>query len=216
MDLTLYSYHRNSAGQRVRTALNLKGVDYTYLSVSDIGWDAYREVNPQGLLPALRIGQRVVAQSTAILEYLEATYPEPPLLPDDPVDAAEVRAFAQLIACEMHPLNNNRVRRFLETDMDASEAAVLHWYRHWIALGFDSLETMLRSRPRDGDFCFGDRPGMADLYLVPQVQNARRFDCDLVPYPLIRAVDEACRRLPAFRSALPENQPDYPKGRPAG
>ena len=212
MDLTLYSYHRNSAGQRVRIALNLKGVDYRYLSVAEISWDTYRKINPQGLLPALKVGERIVAQSTAILEYLEAAYPEPPLLPDDPVAAAEIRAFAQLIACDMHPLNNNRVRRFLESDMGASEAAVLHWYRHWIAQGFASLETTLRSRPRDGDFCFGDRPGMADLCLVPQVQNARRFDCDLTPYPLICAVDEACRALPAFQAALPENQPDYPKG----
>lgn len=212
MDLTLYSYHRNSAGQRVRTALNLKGIDYRYVSVAEIGWDAYREINPQGLMPALKIGERIVAQSTAILEYLEAAYPEPPLLPDDPVVAAEIRAFAQLIACDMHPLNNNRVRCFLESDMGASEAAILHWYRHWIAQGFASLEATLRSRPRDGDFCFGDRPGMADLCLVPQVQNARRFDCDLTPYPLICAVDEACRALPAFQAALPENQPDYPKG----
>ena len=211
MDLTLYSYHRNSAGQRVRIALNLKGVDYRYLSVAEIGWDTYRKINPQGLLPALKVGERIVAQSTAILEYLEATNPEPPLLPDDPLAAAEVRAFAQLIACDMHPLNNNRVRRFLESDLDASEAAVLHWYRHWIVQGFASLETTLSSRPRDGDFCFGDRPGMADLYLVPQVQNARRFDCDLTPYPLICAVDEACLALPAFQAALPENQPDYPK-----
>lgn len=214
MDLTLYSYHRNSAGQRVRIALNLKGIDYRYVSLSDIGWDAYREINPQGLLPALGVGDRIVAQSTAILEFLEAAYPEPPLLPDDPVDAAEVRAFAQLIACEMHPINNNRVRRFLESDMGVSETHVMRWYRHWVALGFESLETTLRARRRNSDFCFGDRPGMADLYLVSQVQNARRFECDLSPYPLIGGIDAACRRLAAFQGALPENQPDFPKGSP--
>lgn len=171
---------------------------------------AYLDVNPQGLMPALALGERVIAQSMAILDYLEETYPEPSLLPDDPIERAEARAFAQLIASDIHPLNNFRVHRFLEERLGISQEQRRVWYRHWIKTGFDSLEETLRRRPRQGDFCFGDRPTIADLSLVPQVANARRFDCDLGPYPLIRAIDETCRAPPAFQAATGAQQPDYP------
>ncbi|MPY75974.1 MAG: maleylacetoacetate isomerase [Alphaproteobacteria bacterium] len=207
--LKLYSMDFNSAGQRVRTALHLKRVPFEYVSVKDIGWDAYRKINPQGLMPTLDIGGgRLFAQSTAILEYLEESYPEPALLPMNPVERAECRAFAQHIACDMHPLHVTRVRKHLMS-FGLTEAQTHEWYRHWMTVGLTALEENLRRRPRRGDFCFGDRPTLADLYLVPQVMNGRRYKTDLSPFPLIGAIDAACRALPAFQSGMPERQSDF-------
>ena len=208
--MQLYSRWRNSAGERVRIALNLKRLRYEYIAVGSLAPGEYQRLNPQGLLPALRVGGQVIAQSTAILEYLEETHPEAPLLPADPVLRAQARAFAQLIASDLHPLNNNRVRAYLAAQMGASETGVNGWYRHWVALAMTALEATLVARPGDWPFCFGDAPGWADLHLAPQLANARRFGCDLDPYPLLRAVDANCRNLDAFRRARPEAQPDYP------
>lgn len=212
--MRLYTRWQNSAGERVRIALNLKGLGYEYVPVSSLPPDAYRGLNPQGLMPALDVGGgRVVAQSTAILEYLEETHPEPALLPADPVLRAEARAFAQLIASDLHPINNNRVRKYLSERLGANEAEVLAWYRHWAGLALRALEeTLGRQRRGDRPFCFGARPGWADLHLAPQMANARRFGCDLSPYPRLLAVDARCSELDAFRRARPEAQPDHPRG----
>jgi len=210
--LRLYSMDFNSAGQRVRTALHLKSLPFEYISIKQLGWDAYRRINPQGLAPTLDVDGKLIAQSTAILEFIEERWPEPPLLPADPVERAQCRAFAQHVACDMHPLHVTRVRSHLMEAFGLSEEQTHDWYRHWMATGLAALEESLRRRPRAGAFCFGDRPTMADLYLVPQVMNGRRYGCDLTPYPLITAIDEACRALPAFQDGMPERQSDYSGG----
>jgi maleylacetoacetate isomerase len=207
--MRLYSMHRNSAGWRVRIALELKSLPYNYVSTKSLAEGAYARINPQGLMPALEIDGRLVAQSAAILELLEELHPAPALLPADPVERAEMRAFAQLIACDLHPLNNNRVRRYLGDVMEQPAAAVAAWYRHWSATTLASLEETLRRRRHTSEFCFGDTPGLADLHLVPQLYNCRRFDCDLTPYPLLLRADQACRAIEAFYRAAPESMPDY-------
>lgn len=207
--LRLYSMDFNSAGQRVRTALHLKGLDFEYVSIKKLGWDAYRKVNPQGLAPTLDVDGRLFAQSTAILEFIEEQWADPPLLPADPVERAQCRAFAQHIACDMHPLHVSRVRNHLMTAFGATEAQTHDWYRHWMTTGLAALEEDLRRRAPKGNFCFGERPTMADLYLVPQVMNGRRYRTDLTPFPRVVAVDEACRALPAFQAGMPERQSDY-------
>lgn len=213
--MKLFTYHRNSAGERIRIALNLKDIDYTYVSVPTLGGDGFRAINPQRLMPAVEINGRVVAQSTAILEYLEESYPEPPLLPAEPVTRAEARSFGQLIACDLHPINVNRVRRYLVDELKVSEPDTQRWYEHWVTEAFTALEEILRRRRTDWPFCFGETPGWADLHLVPQVRNARRFDCDLAPYPLLTTIDARCVELDAFKRAHPTQQPDYPNAKPA-
>ena len=207
--MRLYSQHRNSAGWRVRIALALKGIDYEYVSVAALGRDEYVRRNPQGLMPALEIDGQLVAQAGAILELIEERYPAPPLLPADPIARATVRSFAQLIACDLHPLNNNRVRKYLSGPLGQPDDAVLAWYRHWCATALDSLEEMLRRRATGSRFCFGADPGLADLHLVPQLYNCRRFAFDLSAYPLLVAVDATCPDIAAFRAAAPERMPDY-------
>ena len=208
--MKLYTYHRNSAGERVRIALNIKALAYEYVSIPGLGWDRYRSINPQGLLPAIEVDGHIFAQSTAILEFLEERYPDPPLLPADDFLRAEARSFGQLIACDLHPLNNNRVRVFLGTEMRLSEAQILVWYRHRVAAGLAALEAALERRAKPWPFCFGDEPGWADLHLVPQMRNGRRFECDLGPYPRLRKVEARCVELDVFKRARPDQQPDYP------
>lgn len=208
----LYTYWRSSASYRVRMALNLKGLDYQAVSIhflKDGGQHKTPEFlakNPQGLLPLWQEQGWHLSQSLAILEYLEDTHPEPSLLPKNPKGRAEVRALAQIIACEIHPLNNLRVLVYLKQQMGQDAAAVNQWYRHWVALGFEALETKFRSTA--GDYCYGDSITLADCCLVPQVYNARRFGCDLSPYPQIVRIDQALCRLDAVRAAAPERQPD--------
>lgn len=209
--MQLYSRWQNSAGERVRIALNLKGLEYDYVSVASLRPGEYQAINPQGLMPALRVGQHVIAQSGAILEYLEETHPRPPLLPADPIQRAQARAFAQLIASDLHPINNNRVRKYLGVRLGVDGAGVQAWYEHWVSIAFTALEAALAARSTDWPFCFGDAPGWADLHLAPQIANARRFGCDLSPYPLLRAMDARCCLLHDFRRARPEAQPDYPQ-----
>lgn len=208
----LYSRWRNSAGERVRIALNLKRMDYTYVPASSLPPGEYRRINPQGLLPTLEADGRFIAQSGAILEYLEETHPDPPLLPAEPVLRAQARAFGAHIAAEMHALTVDRVRKYLGAAFGADDAGVARWIGHWLTAGFTALEATLAGRPTDWPFCFGAAPGWADLHLVPQIGNAHRFDVGLSPYPLILGIMGRCAALPAFQKARPEAQVDYPEG----
>ena len=212
--IELYGYWRSSAAYRVRIALNLKGLDVRHrpvnLRTGEHRDAAYRKLNPQGRVTVLIDGGKVFTQSIAILEYLEERYPETPLLPRDPAERARVRALVQLVASDMHPVNNLSVLQYLVKELGASDEQKLAWYRHWIAEGFAALETMLADDARTGRYCHGDTPGMADLCLVPQVYNARRFECDLTPYPAIVRIDAACAELEDFKKAAPEAQPDAP------
>ncbi len=210
---TLYGYFRSSAAYRVRIALNLKGLAYDQAPVNLVKGEQRGEDflarNPQGLVPALVTDDGVrLTQSLAICEYLDERYPEPALLPVDAAGRARVRALAQSVACEIHPLNNLRVLKYLTGELGVDEAAKMTWYRHWIAEGFAALEAQLSREAGSGDFCHGDTPGLADLCLVPQVFNAERFACDLAPYPRIRRIVANCRALDAFARAAPEAQPD--------
>jgi maleylpyruvate isomerase len=215
--MRLYNFFRSSASYRVRIAFRLKGLDYEYRAVhlSRGGGEqrapAFREVNPQSLVPALEDGPLRLTQSLAIIEYLEELYPQPPLLPRSSSERARVRALALSIACEIHPLNNLRVLNYLTQELGASPEAKTQWYRHWVALGLEALEAELARSPFAGRFCHGDTPGLADCCLVPQLFNARRFDCDLKSYPTLLAIEESCLALEAFRDAAPERQPDAEK-----
>ncbi len=205
--MRLYDYFRSSAAYRVRVALNLKGVAYesvpVHLVKGEQSASGYLAINPQGRVPALAVDGTVLVQSPAILEYLEETHPEPPLLPADPIRRARVRSVAALIGCDIHPLNNLAVLRRLKA-MGHEQPAIDEWYRHWVVTGLDAVEAMIEGGP----FCFGETPTLADLYLVPQVFNARRFSVPLDRYPKIQAAEAACLALPAFRDAAPEAQPD--------
>ncbi|ELY22623.1 maleylacetoacetate isomerase [Vreelandella titanicae] len=210
---TLYGYFRSSAAYRVRIALNLKGLDYDQIPVNLVKGeqrgDDHLMRNPQGLVPSLVLDDSsVINQSLAICEYLDEVHPEPALLPINALERARVRALAQSVACEIHPLNNLRVLKYLVRGMGADEAAKLAWYHHWIAQGFTALEATLSNAPSSGDFCHGDTPTLADICLIPQVYNAERFECDLSAYPTIQRIAANCRSLPAFEKAAPEVQPD--------
>lgn len=212
--MELFNYFRSSASYRVRIALALKGLDYDYrpvhLARNEQTQESYAAVSASRLVPLLRDGDAWVTQSMAIIEYLEETHPEPPLLPGDPLGRARVRALAQDIACEIHPLNNLRVLQFFEHEWNVPQPEREEWVRHWIAEGFAGFERMLADNPSTGGFCEGDVPSMADCLLVPQVYNAQRFGLDLEPYPTIRRINAACLALPAFDAARPERQPDAP------
>jgi len=209
--LTLYGYPLSSAAYRVRIALALKGVKAStvnkQLRRGEHRHKDYLKINPQGFVPALELQDgTVLTQSLAIIEWLEESYPLPPLLPADPNARARVRSLSQLVACDIHPLNNLRVLQYLESALNVAQAARDEWYRHWVATGFAALEDALGRDDARGRFCFGAEPGMADVCLVPQVYNARRYSVDLTLYPRIVAIDAACGELPAFASAAPEKQ----------
>lgn len=210
MRLRLHTRSQNSAGQRVRIVLNLKGLDYEYVAIPSLSSQDYRRLNPQGLMPSLEIDGRIVTQSMAIVELLEELFPEPSIFPADPVLRAQARAFAHTISADLHPINNNRVRRYLSGVLRATDAEVQQWYEHWVRVAFSGLEAQLARRPFETAFCFGDRPGLAEACLVPQVDNARRFNCDLSDYPILAGIDAECRTLGAFARAAPEAQPDHP------
>jgi maleylacetoacetate isomerase len=207
----LYTYFRSSAAFRVRIALNLKGLDYqptfVHLAKGEHRKPEYAAVNPQALVPTLEENGRLLTQSLAILEYLEETHPQPPLLPQDPFARARVRSLALLIACEIHPLNNLRTLRHLKNSLGQSEEQVNGWYRHWVADGLAKLEAELQN-PGTGHFCHGQTPTIADCCLVPQIFNAKRYQCELGPYPAVMRVFDACMQLDAFVRAQPDKQPD--------
>ena len=211
--MILHTYFRSSAAFRVRIGLNLKGLAfeprYFHLGRGEHGHADNLAVNPQGFVPTLIDGGRPFIQSLAILEYLEETHPQPPLLPDKPADRAFVRALAQIVSADIHPLNNLRVLKYLRNELDQDEAGVLAWTQTWIRAGFDALENILAAREQMGPFCFGQRPGLADCCLIPQVASARRFQVSLDDYPNISAINAACLAMDEFAVAAPENQPDH-------
>jgi maleylacetoacetate isomerase len=210
--MKLYDYYRSSAAYRVRIACNLKGVaperTFVHLAKGRQRDSAFLAVNPQGLVPALEVDGRVLTQSLAILEYLDETHPRPPLLPADPLGRARVRSIAQAIACDIHPIDNLRVLNYLTGTLGVSQEQRAGWYRYWVEIGFEALEASLARDSATGRFCHGDAPTLADICLVPQVANARRFDIDLASFPTLVRIDAACQALPAFADAAPARQPD--------
>ena len=205
-----YTYFRSSAAFRTRIALNLKGLDpeqvYVHLRKSEQSAEAYRRINPQGLIPALFHDGHVIGQSLAIIEYLDEIVPDPPLLPADSAGRARVRQIAYAVACDIHPLGNLRVQRYLRDTLGQSEADVQAWHKHWIALGFAAIETLTAGTV--GRFCHGDSPTLADICLIPQIANARRAELDLTPYPTLLRIEKTAFELSAFADAQPKNQPD--------
>jgi maleylacetoacetate isomerase len=204
----LHDYFRSSASYRVRIALNIKGLDYRQHPVSLVDGDQkspeYRALNPQGFVPMLEIDGQRLTQSLSIMVYLDQRFPEPPLLPRDPAESAHVRSLALTIACDIHPLNNLRVLKYLKSEFGQEQDAVDAWYRHWIAEGLAPLEAL--AAPKAGKFLYGDTPTLADICLVPQLYNARRFNVPLDPYPTLVRADETASALPAFIAAHPDNQ----------
>ena len=213
--MKIYSYFRSSASYRVRIALNLKGLPYDIVPVHllrDGGEQLkpdYRALNPDALVPALQLDDgAVITQSLAIIEYLEERYPEPPLLPKDALDRAWLRSLALSIACDIHPINNLRILRYLTGEMKLSEDDKNRWYRHWCEQGLAAVEQVLAHDKHVGRYCYGDTPSLADCLLVPQVANAQRMNCDLSGMPTVVRINDACLQLPAFIDASPSRQPD--------
>jgi maleylpyruvate isomerase len=216
--MKLYGFFRSGTSHRLRIALNLKGLEVEHLPV-DLRTEqhllpAYKAINPQGLVPSLVLDDEAAAagavlmQSPAIIEWLEERHPTPPLLPSNPEDRARVRALAAIVGCDIHPINNRRILETLRHQFAASEAQVNAWCATWISAGFDAIEALLAADAQRGAFCFGDAPTLADVYLVPQVESARRFKVDINAWPRIAAVDAACAGLDAFARAVPAAQPD--------
>lgn len=209
--MKLYSYFRSSAAYRVRIVLNLKKIDYEIESINLVQGNqrsnSYTGINPQGLVPSLELDDgRIITQSMAICEWIEANYDTPELIPDDSFQAARVRACALVVAADIHPVNNLRILKYLENELGVDAPEKNKWYRHWVEQGFQAIEKTLAGTT----FCFGDEPGLADAFLVPQVFNALRFEVDMEPYPKISAVNETCNEIQAFIDAHPDNQVDNP------
>ena len=211
--MKLYDYFRSSAAYRVRIALNLKDLSpertFVHLRKNAQRSDEYLDINPQGLIPALVAdGGEVLTQSLAIIEYLNEMHPAPPLLPATPIERARVRGIALEIACDIHPLNNLRVLLYLKNTLGLSDEQKDGWYRYWVDIGLEAIETRLARDPATGRFCHGDAPTLADICLVPQLANARRMNVDVTPYPTLTRIEATCNALPAFADAAPAKQPD--------
>lgn len=210
--IRLYDYWRSSAAYRVRIALNLKGADYSLVPINILGGvdeqktDEYRRVNPQMRVPSIEVDGRVAGQSMAIIEWIDEALPGPALLPADPWQRLQVRAFADVIACDIHPLNNLSPLGYLRKEFGADEVAINRWYAEWIVRGFTALEESVAGST-SSSFLFGNTPGLAEIALIPQMANARRFKVELDAFPRLLAIDAACRELEAFQRAAPENQP---------
>lgn len=211
--IRLYNYFRSSASYRVRIALNLKKLPFEYHAVhltrggGEQFSTEFRELNELSLVPVFEDGAHRITQSLAIIEYLDEVYPDPPLLPKNPAERARVRALSLSVACEIHPLNNLRALNYLSQQLGVNSEAKTRWYQHWVELGLAALEAQISRGPK-GSFCHGDDPGLADCCLIPQLFNARRFNCDLSNYPTLLAIEENCAALSAFRDAAPERQVD--------
>jgi len=214
MMMKLYGYWRSTAAYRVRIALAVKNIEVEAIEihlVKDGGeqhQQDFRAINPQGLVPALEVNGNIITQSMAILDYLEEQYPKPSLLSDDAVIRAQIKAFAQTIVCDIHPLNNLRVLQYLKGNLAVSEEQKTDWYLHWVKLGFEALETIIAQSKIQQTFCFGEQPSMADICLIPQIYNANRFHCPMDNYPNLQRINSNCLQLEAFIAAIPENQPD--------
>ena len=212
--IKLYSYWRSSAAYRVRIGLNLKGIEHEIIPVNllkDGGeqhQENYRRLNPQHLIPTLIDGDVTVTQSLAILEYLDEKYPDPALLPAALADRSFARQLAQIVACDIHPLNNLRVLKYLSKELGIDDASKDNWYQHWLLNGFKSIELLLKSRNRRGPYCLSDHVTLADVCLIPQMYNAHRFNIPLEDFPILCKIEQECLDTDAFQSALPENQPD--------
>lgn len=210
--MKLYTFFRSGTSHRLRIALNLKGLPYEHVAV-DLRREnhltpQYKAVNPQQLVPALDVGGDILTQTPAIIEWLEERYPAPPLLPKAPEQRARVRALAAIVGCDVHPVNNRRILETLRKDFGADDDAINRWCGRWITDGFDALEVLISQDVGRGRYCFGDAPTLADVYLVPQVESARRFKLDTARWPTLMAIDQACAELEAFQRAAPANQPD--------
>lgn len=210
--MKMYGFFRSGTSHRTRIVLNLKKIDYELTAVSLMKNEhrnaEFKAINPQGFVPVVEINDQLLIQSPAIIEWLEESYPEVALLPQDPIQRAKVRALAAMVGCDIHPINNKRILDYLRQVLKLDDAQVESWCQHWIDEGFSAIETLLAQDSSRGAFCVGDQPSIADAYLIPQVDSSKRFNVDLSKYPLIQAVYDACMQLPAFVDAAPKNQPD--------
>lgn len=210
--MKLYGFFRSGTSHRLRIALNLKQLSYKQVAIDlrkdEHQGDTYRAVNPQQLVPALSVGDEVLTQTPAIIEWLEERYPNPPLLPKDEIPRAKARALAAIVGCDIHPINNRRILEYLRHRFGADETAIKDWCSTWIASGFDAFQALMLSSGMKGRFACGDRPTIADVYLIPQIESARRFGVDVSRWPALCEVDTVCGQLEAFRNAAPALQPD--------
>ena len=210
--MKMYGFFRSGTSHRTRIVLNLKQISYDLLPVSLMKNEhknaAFQAINPQGFVPVLAINDQLLLQSPAIIEWLEETHPEHPLLPKDAIARAKVRALAAVVGCDIHPINNKRILDYLRNTLKLDDAQVQTWCQHWIDEGFSALETLLAADQNRGDFCYGHQPTLADAYLIPQVDSSKRFKVDMSKYPHIQRIYDACMALPAFQAAAPMNQPD--------
>ncbi len=217
--MILYSYSKSSSAFRVRIALNLKSIAYDIHAVNLLpdntggqaeNWhEDYLSINPQGLVPALSVDEQIISQSSAIMEYLEEVYPETPLLPENTLQRAYVRSLVQIISCDIQPLNNLRVLDYLKTQFNCNKTQIDQWYSQWISEGLTAFEKQLNTHSHQKGFCAGDKPGLADAFLIPQLYNARRYQCDISHLKQCTFIEKNCLTIRAFQDALPENQADY-------